>query len=245
MSKDEAIMISPNRTQDENAIPPLRDGDILTVEEFERRWDAMPGLKHAELIEGRVYMNAAALRWDWHAEPYGILMLTIPTYAGHTPGVLFGGEPSVRMGAASMPQPDGVLRVTEEYGGRSRVEKGYVVGGPEFVAEVSGSSEGYDLREKKDLYLSAGVHEYLNWSVLDERIVLFRLERGTYVTVDPSTDGLLKSLAMPGLWFDPAAMLRGDSLRVMEVLHLGLASPEHQAFIQELKDRRAKEGTHD
>ena len=31
--------------------PPLANGDRLTREEFERRYDAMPGLKKAELIK--------------------------------------------------------------------------------------------------------------------------------------------------------------------------------------------------
>ncbi len=34
------------------AIPPLEYGDRLTRAEFERRYDAMPALKQAELIEG-------------------------------------------------------------------------------------------------------------------------------------------------------------------------------------------------
>jgi hypothetical protein len=34
------------------AIPPLENGDRLTRPEFERRYDAMPNLKNAELIEG-------------------------------------------------------------------------------------------------------------------------------------------------------------------------------------------------
>ena len=38
------------------AIPPLENGDRLTREEFERRYDAMPHLKKAELIEGVVYV---------------------------------------------------------------------------------------------------------------------------------------------------------------------------------------------
>lgn len=50
------------------AVPPLQPGDHLTRDEFERRFDATPGLKHAELIEGVVYM-APALRFDLHAEP--------------------------------------------------------------------------------------------------------------------------------------------------------------------------------
>ncbi|HEX3869772.1 MAG TPA: hypothetical protein VHV77_05020, partial [Pirellulales bacterium] len=41
------------------SVPPLESGDVLTAEEFERRWEAMPDLKRAELIDGVVYMNAA------------------------------------------------------------------------------------------------------------------------------------------------------------------------------------------
>jgi len=37
-------------------IPPLQQGDHLTVAEFERRYEAMPELKKAELINGRVYL---------------------------------------------------------------------------------------------------------------------------------------------------------------------------------------------
>ena len=37
-------------------IPPLEQGDHLTRDEFERRYEAMPDLKKAELIEGVVYM---------------------------------------------------------------------------------------------------------------------------------------------------------------------------------------------
>lgn len=232
-------MISPMYQPKDAAVPPLRDGDCLTLDEFERRWDAMPNLKHAELIEGRVYMNAAALRWDWHAEPHTLAIFAMSMYSAFTTGVRCGSEPSVRMEPTSMPQPDVVLRIAEECGGRSRIEQGYVVGEPEFVTEISASTEKHDLGIKKELYLRAGIQEYLNWSVLDERIVLFRWVAGSYVESVPDSNGILKSCVLPGLWFDPAAMIRRDKLRVMEVLNLGIASPEHQAFIQLLKNRQA------
>ena len=38
------------------AAPPLRAGDRLTRDEFERRCHAMPDVKKAELIEGVVYI---------------------------------------------------------------------------------------------------------------------------------------------------------------------------------------------
>jgi hypothetical protein len=43
-------------------IPPLENGDLLTRNEFDRRYTAMPGLEKAELIEGiagrRIYGSA-------------------------------------------------------------------------------------------------------------------------------------------------------------------------------------------
>ena len=50
-------------------IPPLQNGDRLTADEFERRYDAMPDLKKAELINGVVYM-ASPVSMEDHAAPH-------------------------------------------------------------------------------------------------------------------------------------------------------------------------------
>lgn len=44
------------RPSNAQEIPPLEHGDHLTRDEFERRYEAMPGVKKAELINGRVYL---------------------------------------------------------------------------------------------------------------------------------------------------------------------------------------------
>jgi len=38
----------------------------------------------------------------------------------------------------------------------------------------------------------------------------------------------------PGLWLDVAAMLVGDMPKVLAVLQQGLASEDHQRFVQQL-----------
>ncbi len=43
-------------------IPPLENGDRLNRYEFERRYNAMPNLKKAELIEGIVYIYSV-FKW--------------------------------------------------------------------------------------------------------------------------------------------------------------------------------------
>ena len=117
---------------------PLENGDHLTREEFERRWEAMPWLKRAELIEGVVYM-AAAIRAELHGVPHARLITWLGGYVDATPGVEAADAASMRLDDRNEPQPDALLRITEE--GRSVIDgKGYLVGPPELVAEVSASS---------------------------------------------------------------------------------------------------------
>jgi hypothetical protein len=59
------------------ALPPtLREGDRLTASEFLRRWEAMPELKHAELIGGTVFFMPSPVSLphsDFHSEMSGWL----------------------------------------------------------------------------------------------------------------------------------------------------------------------------
>ncbi len=69
------------------------------------------------------------------------------------------------------PQPDALLRIQPELGGRSHVSPDdYIEGPPELVAEIALSSASYDLHEKMRIYRRNGVQEYLVWQVYDKRI---------------------------------------------------------------------------
>src|SRR5207245_957566 len=99
-------------------IPPLEAGDKLTRDEFERRYDATPGLKKAELIEGVVHMPPPAVRWDYHASPHADLVAWLGYYRSATPGVQAGDNGSIRLDLENEPQPDAALVILPEYGGR-------------------------------------------------------------------------------------------------------------------------------
>ena len=75
---------------------PLKNGDRLTREEFERRYDAMPGLKKAELIDGVVYMPSP-VRYDQHGQQHLDLATWLGIYRVFTPGVGAGDNSSVRL----------------------------------------------------------------------------------------------------------------------------------------------------
>src|SRR5438876_5656691 len=162
-----------------NLIPPLQNGDHLTREEFERRFDATPNLKKAELIEGVVYM--APVSHEFHGQPLFDLIAALGIYRFATPGVLGAGDASIRLDPKNMPQPDTYLLIDPNLGGQTRIDdEGYVRGGPEFIAEVAASSASYDLYEKMNLYLRHQVREYLVWRVYDKEFDWFTLGKGKF-----------------------------------------------------------------
>jgi Uma2 family endonuclease len=215
-------------------IPPLVAGDRLTRAEFERRYTAMPDVKKAELIEGVVYMPSP-VSTDYHAAPHCDIVTWMGTYRAMTPGVQGGDNGTLRLDLDNEPQPDGFLRILPECGGRSRTVDGYTEGSPELVAEVAASSASYDLHDKLNAYRRNGVQEYVVWRVWDRAVDWFVLRNGRYQLLALTADGYYVSEVFPGLWLDPAALVRGDLARVLSVLQQGLASPEHAALVVRLR----------
>jgi Uma2 family endonuclease len=216
----------------------LESGDRLTRAEFERRWEAMPQLKHAELIEGVVYMNAA-VSVD-HGFSHAHLTVWLGVYAAATPGVQIGAEPSVILSDSNMPQPDCLLMVDPARGGQARIADDYVHGAPELAAEVATSSASYDLNQKLEVYRRFGVREYIVWRTYDQAIDWFVLREGRYEPMATNAAGRLESTQFPGLWLDVAAMLRGDLQRVLNVLQEGIATPAHAGYVQQLASAKVQ-----
>ncbi|MGD2183331.1 Uma2 family endonuclease [Lusitaniella coriacea] len=215
-------------------IPPLENGDRLTRYEFERRYNAMPHLKKAELIEGIVHM-ASPLRFEPHAEPHSDLMGWLWTYKIATPGVRLGDNPTVRLDLDNEPQPDVVLLIDPASGGQSRFSQdGYIEGAPELVVEIAASSAAIDLHAKKRAYRRNGIKEYIVWQVLDERLSWFYLEKGEYLDLPVDENGILRSRVFPGLWLAVSELLGGKMQQVLTALQQGLSSAEHKGFVQDL-----------
>ena len=225
-----ALSDRPPRKQ----IPPLEPGDRLTRDEFERRYEAMPHVKKAELIEGVVYMPSP-VRLSRHSQPDLDLGTWIGVYKSATPGVLGGHNGTVRLDPTNEPQPDNLLLIDPACGGQARIsEDDYIEGAPELAGEVAASSASYDLHTKLEAYRRNGVREYIVWRVLDQEIDWFVLRGDRYDQLTPDTDGLLKSTVFPGLWLDSAALVRGDMARVLAVVQEGTASREHEDFVARL-----------
>ena len=97
--------------------PPLRDGDRLTSDEFMRRWEAMPDLKFAELLEGVVYMPSPVS--IGHSRFHLPLSTLLGNYIASTPGLEGRTDGTWLMGNRNTPQPDLALCILPEHGGQS------------------------------------------------------------------------------------------------------------------------------
>jgi Uma2 family endonuclease len=180
-------------TSSHGAILPLENGDCLSRAEFERRYDAMPHLKKAELVEGVVYAPSP-VRHRLHGEPHSYMTGWLVLYKAHTPGVQVSDNSTVRLDLDNEFQPDALLLIAPERGGQTRLsEEGYIDGAPELVVEVASSSASYDLHAKLQVYRRNGVREYVVWRMLDQEIDWFVLREGQYERLQPAPDGCLRS----------------------------------------------------
>ena len=220
--------------------PPLIEGDSLTSDEFLRRWEEMPDVRRAELIDGIVYMPSPVSLG--HANYESFLNAWFSMYAISTPGCRPAMEGTWLMDEGQTPQPDVVLLILPEYGGQSGTVgdslAGYFTGAPELIAEVAVTSYSRDFGTKKRLYERMGVREYLIAVPREKKLVSLRLTSTGFQPMAPAADGVFRSACFPGLWLDTASLWTLDLQQMNAVLQRGLATPEHAEFVAQLASRK-------
>ena len=217
-------------------VPPLVEGDRLDQPEFHRRYEAMPPGTRAELIQGVVFMPSPVGPEHGRAQVPALVWLSY--YEENTPGVEALDNTSAVLGQHSEPQPDAVLRIVAECGGRTRSERRFLRGVPELVVEVSHTTRYADLGPKRDDDERAGVLEYIVRALEPDEVRWHVLQGGRLVAVPPDADGFYRSRVFPGLWLDPAALLARDTRRLRAVVDQGLATAEHAEFVARLAAQR-------
>lgn len=213
----------------------LFNGDRLTQAEFHRRYEAQPDDARFELIGGVVYI-ASPVGLP-HGSYHTRLSLVLSLYQDATAGTEHADNTTVILDDEGEPQPDSLLMILPEYGGQTRLyRKKYILGAPEFVAEIAHSTRSIDLNQKKADYQRGGVKEYLVVCLEEQELHWFSFRPRRRIL--PDRHGVFRSHAFPGLWLDGPALLSRSSNRLMRTLKQGLASDEHAAFIRRLRDRK-------
>ena len=122
-------------------------------------------------------------------------MLSITRRA--TKGVRSGKNSTVILDRVGETQPDGHLRIPQELGGQTRIERGYIVGAPELVIEIARSSRSYDLNEKKADYERAGVREYIVVELEPDRVHWFIRRDGRFEDLPVGATGSIARRSSP------------------------------------------------
>ncbi len=198
-------------------IPPLENGDMLTLSEFLRRYEDMHDVKKAELIEGITHMPSP-VRIDLHAEPDGLIHVWLGYFALEN-DLKFYPNATLLLDTENSFQPDAMLCSKPRRGSRVWLnKKGYLCGAPEIVVEIAASSVSIDLRDKLRVYRRTGVAEYIVWRTQDKELDWFVLEDGQYVKQTPGRDHKLRSVTFPKLVLDVKALLALDGSKVLAAL---------------------------
>jgi hypothetical protein len=215
----------------------LIEGQRLDQPTFHALYEAMPPGTRAELINGVVHMPSPVGVEHGKADLRTLMWLGF--YEANTPGVQALANTSTALGFRSELQPDGLLRILPEFGGRTLNDPKIVAGVPELLVEVAHTTRYTDLGPKFDDYEHAGVLEYVVRSIEPDEVCWFVLRRGRFVELPPSSDGLYRSEVFPGLWLDAGALMTGDIRKLQAVVDEGCATPEHAAFLSRLAEARS------
>ena len=219
-------------------VPPLANGYHLSRDEFERRYDRMPDVKRAELIEGIVFLGSPVS--VSHGEPHARIMALLGYYAARTPLVRIADNVTYRVDEKNEFQPDAALFIDETAGGKGVIPDMYLEGAPELVCEIALSSYSQDLFEKKDAYYRAGVKEYLVWEVEELTLTLFRRGKKGFSPSSADSDSLIRSAIFPGLWINAEALITGQVDRALDDIDSGLRDSGHTEFKTLLQKRAAR-----
>jgi len=220
---------SVQRTLSNGDLPALQSGDHLSRAEFERRYQAHPEIKKAELIEGVVYV-ASPVRVRRHGVPHSDIIGWLSVYRAATPGVNIADNATFRLDLENEPQPDVAVWLE---GGRAAADANdYLAGAPELLVEVAASSAAIDLNDKLRAYRRNGVQEYLVLLTHEQEVRWYAFQGGETYRIEPDAQGVLHSQVLPGLALAPALFWQGNLAGVLEVLQQSMATPTHADFVK-------------
>lgn len=129
-------MAAPKLSDRRTCGPALESGDVLTRDEFERRYSQRHDLKKAELIQGVVYVGSP-VRIEEHAEPDSLLIALLVNHSLSHTGVRVGNNGTVRLSPEDVLQPDSMMRYVT---GQAVIDADHYLGG----ARACSGGRGFD-----------------------------------------------------------------------------------------------------
>ena len=159
-----------------------------------------------EIIDGDLLASASPNRAHQESSRRVNLLLHDASDNGRH-GLVYFAPVDVRLSAHDIVEPDLLFVRSERL--HLYTDVGIIEGPPDIVVEIlSPTSHTRDLVRKAKLYAWAGVPEYWQVDPIARMLTVLALVDGHYQTV-PAEDGIQRSLVLPNLRIDVAALFAG------------------------------------
>ena len=109
-------------------------------------------------------------------------------------------------------------------------ESNYFVGPPNFIIEIR-DSRSPAAKERKQLFSSFGVQEYVIVNELSTKVEWNRLTGGKFKVIKPDREGLIKSTSLPGMWIPIEAVKQKDYWAIMAAIEHGVSRRAHHELM--------------
>jgi Uma2 family endonuclease len=169
----------------------------MTAAEF---WEEAPDDRKAELINGVMLMAPPPL--EIHEKLFAFLFRLLGDYVEeHDLGEVRGSRSGVELAPDQVYEPDILFVARERLG---IIQRHGLVGAPDLVIEIlSASTAAYDRGDKLRIYERAGVRElWLIDPYGPAGTEFYQLVGDRYLPVVPDSQGIHRSIAIPGFWID-------------------------------------------
>ncbi len=113
-------------------------------------------------------------------------------------------------------------------------EQNYFKGPPNFVMDIHNDLKSEWVKERKRLFASSGVQEYLLVNEDLSKIQWNRLENKKYKSLKPDKEGLIKSTSLPGLWVSIPHLKKRDFLGIIGCIEHGLTRRDHHDLMDSI-----------
>lgn len=113
-------------------------------------------------------------------------------------------------------------------------EENYFDGPPNFILEIHEDTKSKFVKERKELFASAGVQEYLIVNESLTKVEWNRLNGAKFKKIKPDREGIIKSTSLPGLWIPIAALKKRDNWAIMACIEHGVTRREHHELMDSI-----------
>lgn len=104
-------------------------------------------------------------------------------------------------------------------------------GPPNFVLDVLADDDLTEYERRRDLFERFGVTEYVAVEDADSPVMHWnRLDNGRFRTIESDVPGVIRSMALPGLWIPTDALAKRDWWTIIAAIERGVTRLGHHEF---------------